>query len=552
MIETINKPYILRDAVSMSFNEQLELFFRKEELIKTNSQSFNNKVKELGQVFTPPILAKFMVDLIKSEIKSGDNILDPCIGPNTFFNALKVEKKIWIKGIEVDEKLINQEIKLFFQSNNKTLDIGSFFDLPITEKYNFIIENPPYVRQELLTQGINSKSSIKNSIKGLNSVIPAKSNLYIYFLLKSILHLKENGCMVAVIYDSWLYSDFGKFLITSFQKLGYLESIYHFQKSAFENVEVGATVIKFIKNDNKRKSTSYFALNTLDDIKKYDGIKTKPIKIKQKEFSSYTFSNQISLKTKNNLFKPLKNISKTEIQRGTSAIVNNYFLTSEKKFKESIPLIKNISKIETYQANTTNSYVLAINGSLSNETKEYLEKIKLEINATPNKFVAVKRNIASSSPWYKVKLKQKGNFLFNYYLRNNIDFIYNPNLHYSSDNFYSININSNELAYLAVLNSSFTRLTVLHHSRSQGNGLRKIQLYEFKEVPIIHIEKLSLASIIKLKLLGKKLLSVNRYKKMQLSIIEEIDTLLINEYNSITESNLTYKTILEELEQFYS
>ncbi len=431
------------------------------------------------------------------------------------------------------------------------MDVCSFFDFPISHKFDFIIENPPYVRQELLSKGINSKSVIKNSITGLSSTISAKSNLYVYFLLKSILHLKENGCMVAVIYDSWLYSSFGKFLIDSFQRLGYLESIYHFKKSAFENIEVGATVIKFIKTTSKRKSTAYYALNDLGDIKKYNGLDTKPIMITQKEFPSFSFNNRNSLNTKNRLFKTLKSISNTDIQRGTSAIVNNYFLTSEKIFKESVPLIKDISKIETYRVDTSSAYILAINGSLSNETKEYLEKIKKEIISTPNKFVAVKRNINSSATWYKVKLKQKGNFLFNYYLRNNIDFIYNPKLYYSSDNFYSLNINSNELAYLAVLNSSITRLSVLHHSRSQGNGLRKIQLYEFKEVPIIQINELSSKSLVQLEELGELLLNVNRYKTLQDSIIKKIDIILIKEYNELTNSNLSHKTLLEEITQYY-
>jgi hypothetical protein len=100
------------------------------------------------------------------------------------------------------------------------------------------------VRQELLSVGANSKESIRYNVSSLLSTIPSQSNLYIYFLLKSILHLKKDGVMIAIIYDSWLYSSFGKFLKESFLKLGHLESIYHFKKSAFDNVEIGATVIK--------------------------------------------------------------------------------------------------------------------------------------------------------------------------------------------------------------------------------------------------------------------------------------------------------------------
>jgi predicted Fe-Mo cluster-binding NifX family protein len=73
----------------------------------------------------------------------------------------------------------------------------------------------------------------------------------------------------------------------------------------------------------------------------------------------------------------------------------------------------------------------------------------------------------------------------------------------SSDNFYILNIKDNELANFSVLNSSFTRLNTLSNSRSQGNGLRKIQLYEFKEVKVIDVKKLSEPTIKKLELLEK-------------------------------------------------
>ena len=35
---------------------------------------------ELGQVFTPPEVANFMVDLVADELKEDTKILDPCIG----------------------------------------------------------------------------------------------------------------------------------------------------------------------------------------------------------------------------------------------------------------------------------------------------------------------------------------------------------------------------------------------------------------------------------------------------------------------------------------
>ena len=549
MLNYVCEPYKELEEVVQTFEEQLELFFSKDFETKTNKPKQD---ENLGQVFTSAILAKFMIGLLKESLNPYSSILDPCIGPNTFFKAMNNDfSNCNLKGIEIDISLITEEIKKFYESPNRTLIKGSFFDLPITEKFDQIVQNPPYVRQELLIEGANSKDSIRYNVSSLLSTIPSQSNLYIYFLLKSILHLKEGGIMVAVIYDSWLYSSFGKFLKESFLKLGRLESIYHFKKSAFDNVEIGATVIKFVKDNNHKKSISYFPLNDLNDLRTYNGLNANCLKLKQQELLTYSFNNQSIINYKSNLFKELKTIVSQPIQRGTSAVVNSYFIFSKNELPELKPIIKDVSQIKTYTANQENAYILAVNGSISNETKQYLESVKNEILKTPTqKFIAVKRDIETKRDWYKINLKATGNFIFNYYLRNNIDFIYNPKKFLSSDNFYILNIKDNELANFSILNSSFTRLNTLSNSRSQGNGLRKIQLYEFKEVKVIDVNKLSEQSIKKLELLGKELMNVNRYENGQKQIIEQIDSVLIDEYNKKNGSSLTIDDLNNEIKEY--
>ena len=548
MINTISKPYKV-DELVQSFEEQLELFFSKG--FETISKK-PEKNENLGQVFTSPILAKFMISLLKEKISSKSKILDPCIGPNTFFKALPQEvSNCYLKGIEIDENLFNEEIKNFYNNSKRTLIQGSFFDLDSTEKFDLIIQNPPYVRQELLANGVNSKSNIKNDLLSSFSTVPSQSNLYIYFLLKSILHLNENGIMVAVIYDSWLYSSFGIFLKESFLKLGHLTSIYHFKKSAFDNAEVGATVIKFVKTKNSRKSTSYYSLNDLNDLKTYNGLTDKAHNLRPKELLTYSFNNSSVINFKSKLFQTLNSIVSKPIQRGTSAIVNNHFIFSEKKYPELKPIVKNVSSINTYNVTKENAFILAVNGSISDVTKEYLDSVKNKILSTPSdKFKAVKRDIKKNKNWYTVKLKSSGNFIFNYYLRNNIDFIYNPYKHLSSDNFYSVNIEQSELAYLAILNSSFTRLSVLNNSRSQGNGLRKIQLYEFKEIKVIDIKNISSKSINELEELGKSLMISERYNNKQNEIIEQIDSILLNEYNNYNNAAIGADELINELKEY--
>lgn len=549
MLNSVCEPYKKLEEVIQTFEEQLELFFSKEFETKTNNPKQD---ENLGQVFTSAILAKFMIGLLKDTLNQNSSILDPCIGPNTFFKAMSEDfSNCNLKGIEIDINLITEEIKKFYESPNRTLINGSFFDFPVSEKFDLVVQNPPYVRQELLSDGANSKENIGYNVSSILSTIPSQSNLYIYFLLKSILHLKDGGVMVAVIYDSWLYSSFGKYLKESFLKLGHLESIYHFKKSAFDDVEIGATVIKFVKDKSHKKSISYYPLNDLNDLKTYNGLNANCLKLKQQELLTYSFNNHSIINFKSNLFKELKTIVSQPIQRGTSAVVNSHFIFSKNELPELKPIVKDVSQIKTYTVNQENAYILVVNGSISNETKQYLESVKNEILKAPaQKFIAVKRDIETKSDWYKINLKATGNFIFNYYLRNNIDFIYNPNKFLSSDNFYILNIKNNELANFSVLNSSFTRLNTLSNSRSQGNGLRKIQLYEFKEVKVIDIKKLSEQTVNKLNLLGKELMNVSRYDNGQKHIINQIDLVLIEEYNEKNSSSLTIDELNNEIKEY--
>lgn len=517
-----------------------------------------DKKKSLGQVFTPPILAKFMISLFKNKIQAKHKILDPCIGPNTFLSLFdEMNCKPKLTGMEVDPFLITNDVKAFYKKSNRNLLLQSFLEHPSSEKYDFIIQNPPYVRQELLAKGVNSKElALGNIPNKIASLIPSQSNLYVYFLIKAILHLKENGVMVAVIYDSWLYNSFGKSLKTIFNQLGVIESIYHFKESAFSDAEIGATVIYFkrtTKANNQKGFVKYYSLTSLKDIQNQSKIRNlEPERIPNCDFADFNFNEKSVIDFNNRFFSRIKTLSTQVIQRGTSSVANGYFLHNSKLLKESIPLIKDVSRIETYSAKVETSYLLYVNEKMSKETQTYLETVKCAVIDAGDKYKAVKDKILKGEKWYKVNLKKPGNFIFNYYLRNNIDFIFNEKQLNVSDNFYILNIEENPLAYLAILNSSFTRIAVLAHSRNQGNGLRKVQLYEFNNVPVININTLSSKTIKKLEKIGKEMQTVDRYNCTKIDFIKRIDAILLAEYNVSTGAEITLEDLEVEQSKYYN
>ncbi|MBU4487122.1 MAG: SAM-dependent methyltransferase [Candidatus Delongbacteria bacterium] len=540
---------------------QLELFpLEQVESINTNQESssfIQNKKNLLGQVNTPHVLAKFMIYLLKKDLQANQKILDPCIGPNTFLSYLDdIDSSIKIKGVELDKSLISEKTGIFFAKPNRELVLDSFFNLSLSEKYDYIIQNPPYVRQELMMDGENSKTKALKSLPIISDIIPSKSNLYVYFLLKAIFHLTDRGRMIAVIYDSWLYSDFGKVLKEVFIRFGIIEGIYHFKKNAFPDADVGATVIDYkriISPIEKPKQIKLYSLRKIEEIATYESIPNLSFKqILVKDIFTFRFNEETVIDFKSAFFKPISQLSRNSIQRGISSIANEYFINRIKLFEESIPFVKDVTTIKTFSVESETSFLLNLSGTNSPKAMNHIENVRKEILANSDKFKALKEQIQRNQDWFVVKLKKPGNILFNYYLRKNIDFLLNEELHYSSDNFYILNIEENLMAYFAILNSTFTRISVLLHSRNQGNGLRKIQLYEFKDIPVIDINKLSSNTIQKLEIAGRELKSVSRFSSYKEKMINGIDEILIEEYNLHNSVGISTPQIHADIENIFS
>ena len=502
-------------------------------------------------MFTALLLSLFLPNL-----KEGDTILDPCIGPNTFLSRLdKLDYPIQVTGMEIDRTLISDEIESYYSKPNRQLILDSFFNLALSETFDFIIQNPPYVRQELMMDGVNSKLQATKNIPLSKELIPLKSNLYVYFLLKSIFHLKDQGRLIAVLYDSWLYSDFGKMLKDAFIRLGAIEAIYHFKKDAFPDADIGATVIDFkriVTPNQKKEAIKLYSLKTIEEI--HNNPKSKGVykTIPTEYFPHFRFNEETVIDFKSELFKPLEHIGNRIIRRGTASIVNKHFIQNKPVFEECIPFIKDVTKIRSFSVGEELSYLLVVKDTMSDKTKIHIETAKREILRSSEKFKALKGEIEKNKDWYKVQLKTPGNIIFNYYLRQNIDFLLNEKLHYPSDNFYILNIEKNLLANFAVLNSSFTRIAILLHARNQGNGLRKVQLYEFKKIPVLDISNFSDSVIIELETVGEKLKSVNRFSAEKQAMIGLIDGILIKEYNKNRETPITVEQLYKDIQNIYS
>lgn len=127
-------------------------------------------VAHLGQVFTRDDVVERMLALRR---KRG-RVLEPSAGEGAFSSRLPGSV-----AVELDETIAPPGAWL-----------GDFFAYPLTERFDTIIGNPPYVRHQ----------DILPATKRLldSQLFDGRSNLYLYFIEKCIRHLNPGGELIFI------------------------------------------------------------------------------------------------------------------------------------------------------------------------------------------------------------------------------------------------------------------------------------------------------------------------------------------------------------------
>ena len=140
-----------------------------------------DKIKNLGQVYTPENIVKLMFNLSKND---GD-ILEPSSGDGAFTRWIKDNSDRKITSIEIDPD--NKQMDLDFI-------IMDFFNYDENIKYPTILGNPPYVSFKNISKDTLSKIQLKLYLNSYDN----RTNLYIHFIRKCVEHLEEGGEMILI------------------------------------------------------------------------------------------------------------------------------------------------------------------------------------------------------------------------------------------------------------------------------------------------------------------------------------------------------------------
>jgi adenine-specific DNA-methyltransferase len=128
-------------------------------------------VSNLGQVFTPPAIVELMLGLRQRH----GRVLEPSAGDGAFSEQLP-----GCVAIEFDPRVARA-----------TMQRGDFFAYPLSERFESVIGNPPYVRFQDIPPATRERLDMRH--------FDGRSNLFLFFIEKCVRHLVDGGELIFIV-----------------------------------------------------------------------------------------------------------------------------------------------------------------------------------------------------------------------------------------------------------------------------------------------------------------------------------------------------------------
>ena len=201
-----------------------------------------------GQYFTIGLIADFMVSLISHQ--KDCRVLEPSCGKGVFLDYLAEHGYTDLSAYEIDGTL---DVKHTFVKN------VSFLSVPLDEKFDVVIGNPPYIRWKNLEPELKSELE-RNEL--WNKYFNSLCDYLFIFILKSIEHLNDGGELIFICTEYWMNTTHSATLRNYMCQNGYFTEIYHFKETPlFEKVTASFVIFKYIKSKTTKDSIKLYRYN---------------------------------------------------------------------------------------------------------------------------------------------------------------------------------------------------------------------------------------------------------------------------------------------------
>ena len=370
----------------------------------------------------------------------------------------------------------------------------------ITEGFDVVIGNPPYVRQEKIKE-------LKPSLKKRYDCYTGTADLYVYFYERGLQLLNTDGIHTFICSNSWLDVNYGAPLQKHLLNNTSSAVICHSEaKREFESADIN-TIVSIIRNgtpdaDSHIRFTTFKTFigdsdieNRRERLRLYTDLKQAGTH--QNKYTGDKWGGKylrapdiywtILEKGKDKLVR-LGDVA--EIRRGFTTGANEFFYLDDERIQEwgiESEFLKSVIKsprecksilVDPSQLQFKLFMCHADKATLAGTAA--LEYIESGESQRYHRRPSCKGRVR----WWDLGKREIPTLSFNYLISSTARTLYTQNNCYTSDNFQEVHTDSSLVVPLcASLNSSLFQLMVNMAGRSNfGGGLLKIQTYEISEL----------------------------------------------------------------------
>lgn len=502
-----------------------------------------NEVKVRGFVTTPQPIASFLVDwAVRS---AHDMVLDVGVGEGIFLlrayyrllelRASPKEAARQLIGVEIDTERYHSTAQLLqakigvippFFLNLDFFDLDR--DLPMADA---VVGNPPYVRRSNLSDFEKIRDRLLSSNLSY-ARLSSLSDLYIYFVLYALEHLKPGGRVALVLPASWLDVDYGQIMKELLVSKFKIQGLILLENAVFQSVLV-RPVLLLAEKDEARKEHKVRFMRLHDEItgthmlaQAFNGHRQPSHRVM--EFNHGDLNPQkpwgIYLKTPSIYqdlasredFTLLGKLAQSRI--GIQTLARKFYILSREEVSISEialanvkPVVlspRNLGKPVIESAEDVTDYVLYVNKPLEDiddqATREYIgkgEKAKVTIRGKDVIVTGYQNSPriqqAKRKPWYNLKtdIDRRGCYPVLLPRRFYEKFVvgWNKACVVANENFIEINPleDADLLPLMAVLNSSVFELIARSHAQLYGGGVYNLNPADVPSLPVLNIREFS-------------------------------------------------------------
>lgn len=452
--------------------------------------------KRFAQFFTPRRIADIMAEWLIGCEKLG-SVLEPAFGLGIFTRAL-IEKQCSAKilGYEIDDVILNEAKAIFAENDRIEIRNQDYIYSNWEDRYDGIICNPPYFK----FQDYDNLGATAEVKKHLLLDFSGFTNLYAYFLIKSVFQLKEGGRCAYIIPSEFMNSDYGvqiKDYLLKSKRLRHV-IVFNFEEQLF-NDAITTSAIFLCANDDHSGSISFTNVSNASELDRIEELiscypeipsycktfGTSSMKSSVKWKSYYQPLNQSSF----NHLVPFSTFAK--VSRGIATGANDFFkFNLSKARKYGIPE-ENLKPCICHCVDVAGSFFSRTDFDALRDKDKYVFIFDGEGSRCPAVLNYIKKGeedkcnekflTKNRTPWYSLEKRAPAPIWVSVFSRNKLNFIRNTSdatclttfhcIYPRESLFGSISI---ELLF-AYLISNTARLIFLDNGREYGNGLNKFE-----------------------------------------------------------------------------